>query len=587
MRLKLLFISVFMAVFSFGFSQITTVGIIGDFNGWGDDIDMVQDATNPDLWTLEYSLPDGGVKFRADDDWAMNWGSEDFPSGIGVQDGSNIPVWAGDYFITFNSATGEYYFDVDSPIGIIGDATPGGWDEDTDMYKMQDNEHGFFIELFLNQGACKFRKDDDWAVNWGSADFPTGVGVQDGDNIPIEQAGDYLITFDTLTGEYNFSEIVTFETIGLIGDATPGGWDTETPLNQSGSNPDMWMANIELVDGGCKFRANNDWAVNWGSSDWPTGIGVQDGDNIPAVAGLYQVSLNTATGEYSFLPIVYYTTIGVIGDATPGGWVDDTDMEVDANDPAKWSLRIELTTGFLKFRADNDWIVNWGAGDFPTGVGVQDGADIPVPEGEYFITFNTTTGEYNFAEIIVYDQVGIVGTATPNASWDIDVFMDKDATNENKWTLSSVTMVDGECKFRAEGAWTVNWGAEEWPTGTGTQDGPNIPVTAGTYGVTLYSDTGEYAFGDPLSANSVLLDPNDIVIYPNPVVNSLFVDLEAAELDGEVVLTVLDHAGRVLISQTTNDARTTIDVSNLTQGNYVIRIQGSNALIGKFFSIVK
>jgi len=208
MKLKILFLTFFMAVLSLGYSQITTVGLIGDATpgGWDADTDMVQDATNPDIWTMTISLIDGGCKFRAEDDWAVNWGSADFPTGTGVQDGDNIPVWAGDYFITFNSATGEYDFDVDSPIGIIGDATPGGWDNDTDMYKSQDSEHGFFIEVALGQGSCKFRKDDDWAVNWGSADFPTGVGTQDGDNIPIEQAGDYLVTFDTMSGEYSFGD---------------------------------------------------------------------------------------------------------------------------------------------------------------------------------------------------------------------------------------------------------------------------------------------------------------------------------------------------------------------------------------------
>lgn len=589
MKLKLLFLTVFMAVVSLGFSQITTVGLIGEFNGWSDpDADMAQDAMNPDVWTLEITLPSGPVKFRAENDWAINWGSADFPSGVGVQDGDNIPVIAGDYFITFNSATGEYNFDVDSPIGIIGDATPGGWDSDTNMFQDPENENGFFIELFLNQGSCKFRKDDDWAVNWGSADFPSGIGVQDGDNIPIEQAGDYMITFDTLTGAYNFSEIVTFESIGLIGDATPGGWDTETPLMQDGANPDVWMANIELVDGGCKFRANNDWAVNWGGTDWPSGVGVQDGDDIPAVAGLYEVSLNTATGEYNFLPVVYYATIGIIGDATPGGWVDDTDMEVDPDDPAQWSLRIELNTGELKFRADNDWMINWGSGDFPSGVGVQDGANVPVPEGEWLISFNTTTGEYNFTEILVYETVGLIGTGSPLANWDEDVDMDKDPADEHHWTLSSTTLVDGECKFRAENDWAVNWGAVDWPTGVGTQDGPNIPVTAGTYGITLYSNTGEYAFGDPLSADNELLDPRDINIYPNPVQNILYVDMEAAELKGDVIMTVLDNSGRVIMTQKANNAfRASLDVSTLQQGNYVIRIQSENALIGKYFSIVK
>jgi hypothetical protein len=84
------------------------------------------------------------------------------------------------------------------------------------------------------------------------------------------------------------------------------------------------------------------------------------------------------------------------------------------------------------------------------------------------------------------------------ASWDVDVELTKDAADENLWKLASVDLVDGEIKFRAEHAWTVNWGSTDWPTGVGTQDGPNIPSSAGTYGVTLNSASGEYAFGDPI-----------------------------------------------------------------------------------------
>ena len=590
MKVRLLFLIVFSFLTGIGFTQITSVGLVGEFNGWGTDPDIMltQDAQNPDVWTVTTTLPDGPLKFRANSDWAINWGTDAFPAGTGTQDGPNIPVWAGDYFITFNSATGEYYFDVDSPIGIIGDATPGGWDDDTDMYKMQDNEHGFFIEVFLTQGSAKFRKDDDWAVNWGSADFPSGIGVQDGANIPIDQAGEYRITLDTLTGEYNFTEIITFEFISLIGSATPGGWDSDTDLTQNGADPDLWRANIELTDGVAKFRANHDWAINWGALDFPSGVGVQDGPDIPVVAGLYQVDFNTATGEYSFLPITYYATIGIIGDATPGGWVDDTDMEVDPTDPAKWTVRMVFTDGEAKFRADNDWAVNWGAGDFPTGIGEQDGANIPVPAGEYRVDFCTTSGVYNFTEIIVFNTIGLVGTATPLASWDVDVDMAKDPADEHHWTIASIDLTTGNAKFRAEDAWTVNWGATDWPSGVGTQDGPDIPITGGTYGVTLYSNSGEYAFGNPFSSTQDLLDPKAITLFPNPVENVLTIDLNEIEWKGDIHVTILDNAGRTLMNQrfTQTDALR-INTSDIPAGNYILRLSGDAALVGKYFSIVK
>ena len=58
------------------FAQITSVGIIGPSTpgGWDADTDMVQDTANADLWSLTITLLDGEAKFRADDDWTVNWG---------------------------------------------------------------------------------------------------------------------------------------------------------------------------------------------------------------------------------------------------------------------------------------------------------------------------------------------------------------------------------------------------------------------------------------------------------------------------------------------------------------------------------
>ena len=60
--------------------------------------------------------------------------------------------------------------------------------------------------------------------------------------------------------------------IGIIGSATPGGWDNETPLTQV--NDSVWTIQMSLIKGEVKFRANNAWDINWGEKDFPTGVGV-------------------------------------------------------------------------------------------------------------------------------------------------------------------------------------------------------------------------------------------------------------------------------------------------------------------------
>ncbi len=592
MRLRILLSTIF-SLFLIGLHS-QSIGIIGSATpgGWDVDTNMVQDVDSPEIWSLNLTLTDGVVKFRQDDAWTVNWGSTDFPGGIGVQDGPDIPVYAGDYLITLNTNTGAYYFDVDSDMGIIGDATPGGWDSDSELYKDQTDPNKFFTKLDLVVGGAKFRKDKDWVTNWGSADFPSGTGTQDGDNIAVSKAGTYFITIDTSTGEYNFGEEVTYTSIGIIGSATAGGWDTDTELNQNSNNPDMWFGNIDLVEGEIKFRANSDWAVSWGGpADFPSDtaiIGSNDNIAIGAdQAGTYLVNFNTETGEFSFLPIVYYESIGIIGDATPGGWDNDSDMVRSETDSALWTLRIVLADGEAKFRANNDWVTaDWGSGDFPAGVGVAGGANIPVTAGEYVISLNTTTGAYNFDQIFVFSTVGLIGPATPIGDWDTDVDMDKDAIDEQLWTISSIDLVDGEAKFRADDDWAKNWGAESWPSGVGVQDGDNIPIVGGTYRITLRSDDGSFSFDAPSSTNEPIL--NEVKLYPNPTNNLINIELNTERISGLVNIEILDVSGKkVLVTQEKAASLIRLNVSGLNPGNYFVRMYNKEFLLAKPVTIVK
>lgn len=586
MKLRLLFsLFVTLTVVSIH-AQITTVGLIGSGTpyGWNADTSMVQDAVNPDLWSIDVDLTDGEAKFRANDAWTINWGNTDFPKGTGTQDGPNIPVRAGYTHVTFNSATGEYYFSVYSDIGIIGSASLFGWDSDVNMYQDTGNANLYTLSLPLVAGEAKFRQDDDWAVNWGATDFPAGVGTQNGPNIPINPGGDYNVTFDKSTGAYSFT-LTSFATVGLIGDATPGG-STPTPFT-SGSTPGQWSLTVVLTDGTVQFQGDN--VATWGGTDFPSGTATLGGPAIPVTAGRYLINFNSKTLAYEFIPVEYYQVVGIIGDATPLGWDADTDMELNPlGDSTDWKLRVVLTDGELKFRANHDWAVNWGSGDFPTGVGIRDGANIPVTAGEYNIYFSSFTGQYAFVLLQVFSSMGVVGTASPSGSWDIDTPMNKDANDENLWILPSGDFTDGPVKFRAEGAWTFNWGATTFPTGTGTQDGPNIPVLAGTYGVTLNSNTGEYAFGDPITATHDILNPSSIKAFPNPANEVLNVDLSAIDMKGEVTMNVYDINGKLLLSEVQQGApQMKIGVAALPSGFYTINISNGRYIIGKKFSIMR
>ncbi|GAB4329389.1 MAG: hypothetical protein OHK0038_03390 [Flammeovirgaceae bacterium] len=96
-------------------------------------------------------------------------------------------------------------------IGFIGSAVPvTGWDSDVDMHNPTLIEvRKWVLTIDLIPGACKFRANDGWAINWGGRDFPSGVaefgGI--GNDIPIPEAGKYKIEFNDETLQYRFTKL--------------------------------------------------------------------------------------------------------------------------------------------------------------------------------------------------------------------------------------------------------------------------------------------------------------------------------------------------------------------------------------------
>jgi hypothetical protein len=80
--------------------ELQNFGVIGEFTDWAEDIDMVWDNDN-NMLTLTYDVPakeNNRFKFRANDDWALNYGDVDPPDGQTLRDGGNdIPIQSGSY----------------------------------------------------------------------------------------------------------------------------------------------------------------------------------------------------------------------------------------------------------------------------------------------------------------------------------------------------------------------------------------------------------------------------------------------------------------------------------------------------------
>lgn len=176
---------------------------------------------------------------------------------------------------------------------MAGDAN--GW-ATNDYLAGEDGVH-FTGFMFLNQNGFKFCTQPEWkGTNYG-ANFDT---AGDAANITMtEAAGYYKVDVDLETKSYVLTPITT---IGIIGSASPNGWDSDVdmtyvPYNAETKELGYWeIKDVTFTSGEIKFRANDDWAINWGGD---TNALTQGGDNISVDAGTYDIKLYAWADGYA------------------------------------------------------------------------------------------------------------------------------------------------------------------------------------------------------------------------------------------------------------------------------------------------
>lgn len=219
----------------------------------------------------------------------------------------------------------------------------------------------------------------------------------------------------------------------------------------------------------------------------------------------------------------------------------------------------------VKFRRNFDWAINWGSSNFPSGVGVQDGANIHVTaSGYYMIEINIQTGAYQFTFISPPPSIGFVGTAAQG--WNSDVLMG--TTDGKRYMVEMFSLNAGELKFRQDQNWAVNWGNSIFPQSCGIQEGPNIPIPGGTYRIEFNRITGAYNFETYVSVDE--LDNNKLLLYPNPTNDRIFIgDINLIGRQFQII----DLSGKTV--QKGSLQNNYIDVLNLENGIYSLRFRDS------------
>jgi putative lipoprotein len=198
---------------------------------------------------------------------------------------------AGQWQITINLEEGTYAFtSAIQYLYCIGNSC--GWNFDNAQRLFTSNYSDYSGYAYLN-GEFKFTSAPDWNhTNFGNSGTEGTLSTDGGaGNLSAEQALYWCnVNIDKLT--YSLTKI---STIGMIGNATPQGWDASTALTSDDYL--VWKGTVAMTEGEFKFRANDNWDINLGGSLDDL---VQGGDNIKSPgAGTYEVTLDLSKLPYT------------------------------------------------------------------------------------------------------------------------------------------------------------------------------------------------------------------------------------------------------------------------------------------------
>lgn len=343
------------------------------------------------------------------------------------------------------------YTPVPPNLYIVGDATAGGWSNPVptpaqQFYKVDAYSFSIIANLTAGKSYLFLPLNGDWGHKYGGATDGVGAAgtlLKDGDvpgsNTPApSSSGLYDIVVNFQTNKYTVTPVTVPANLYIVGDATAGGWanPVPTPSQQFTQLSPGVFGIITNLNAGASYLflpVNGDWSHKYGGATDGVSApgtlladGAVPGSNTPAPSptGEYEIMVNFATGTYSVSPyngIPLPTSIGlntglwIIGDATPGGWNNNSnpapagigDQQFTQVSNAEFKITIQLTSGksYLFIPEDvGSWANKYGGATDGTEQGggtilfdnSVPGSNTPAPgsTGTYTIDVNFISGKY-------------------------------------------------------------------------------------------------------------------------------------------------------------------------------------------------
>ena len=328
------------------------------------------------------------------------------------------------------------------------------------------------------------------------------VNLASGDAVAINSVGE-------TTGKFTPTATPQLDEKGyyMLGQINGNEWDAKSPV---------WMNKIS--DGVYQLKvtttADKNWfkfyaGSNFVSEDWDSinkgalgckENGCEDGSGyiyyngdswgelqtmvIPG-AGTWIVTLDMNNLTYSFAKPVLY----MAGDANGWSHID----YLSGEDGVNYTGFMYLNQNGFKFCSQQNWDgTNYGGAFFGQE---SDNIIMDETEGYYKVDVDLSTKKYTLTPITT---IGIIGSAAPSG-WDSDedltyVPYNKDTKEGGYWEVKNIKLKAGECKFRANDAWDMQWGydGEKFVFSNNAPQKQFVPEE-GTYDIKLYAWANGYA----------------------------------------------------------------------------------------------
>ncbi len=278
-----------------------------------------------------------------------------------------------------------------SPVYLIGDATPNGWDisNPTPLYQDANDPAVFTYRGTLTPGEFKFLDytgnfclGNDYVALTAGADPLTA----DSFNVNFQCSGDdfkwavpdsdtYLITLNVDSQHLAVERWSLSDSLFLLGSATPNGWDlsSPTPMARDTVNEalyvwegELMVGEFKLVDYRGNFCAGNylqplvagQDALSADSLVIVTNCAGDDANWSVATSGRYRITADVTADTLFVEQLEALTFVYILGDATPAGW-DISNPAPLTRDSANADVFVwegKLTAGEFKFPLfQGDW----------------------------------------------------------------------------------------------------------------------------------------------------------------------------------------------------------------------------------------